>query len=122
MTTTLEIRAPLNSQLQYPGPVLHVGTKSTLQFTVTERDGVTAVDLTGLTVKLQAREDHNDASLLLDLTGSLSDAPNGICTVEIAATDLPDPKELWVELILEDSGGDQVGSVSFWMPVVRGAA
>lgn len=118
---TVEFLAPLNSKRQFPADRLHSETLTTIKFTVTERDQCSAVNLAGHTGKFRAKADFTDDDWIFENDVTVTDAVNGFAEVVLLATDIIDPEEIWAELVLFDGSGDQVGSVSYFLPVTRGA-
>lgn len=120
--TTVAFGAPLNSPRQEPADQLHAATKTTIEFTVTERDQVTAFDITGMTPTFSARVNFSDEEPLFEVEGTVTAGGDGECEVELPASAIPDPVELWAELALVDAYGYQVGAVAYFLPVRRGAS
>ncbi len=112
--------APLNSKRQFPADRLHSETKTTITFQVTERDQCAAVNLVGVTGLFRAKADFTDATWVFENTVIVTDAVNGLATVELSDTDIVDPEELWAELVLTDASLDQFGNVAYFLPVQRG--
>jgi hypothetical protein len=87
---------------------LFLGEDRTLQFTVTDAAGV-VVNITGWTLqwKLEASQ---GGTALVTKTGTVTDGPNGVCTVTLAAADTvgltAGPK--WHVLARTDSGNASV--------------
>ena len=54
------------------------GDTITINWQYTEVDGETAIDLTGATARMQLLDKITDAAQVIDMTGGLTDEPNGI--------------------------------------------
>lgn len=121
MASAFRMKAPLNSRRQFPADKFHVGQTTVVTFEVVERDRIAAVDLTGLAVKLRGKVDPYDDDYLFEIDGSLVKADYGLCKFTIPATAVPDPEEVWAELLLLD-GTEVKGIVAFFLPFLHGAS
>lgn len=86
----------------------HVGTDHDMDFTVTS-DGTTAVDISGATPIPWALRTHpyNPTSTLTK-TGTVTDGPNGILRVSLAAADTPGVGVYYMQAALTLSGKKSV--------------
>ena len=54
------------------------GDTITIDWQYTEVDGVTPIDLTGATAQMQLLNNITDQNQVIDMTGGITDAPNGL--------------------------------------------
>jgi hypothetical protein len=89
-----------------PALKFNVNDQKTLQFQLREADGVTPVDITGLTFTLYARDEAGDTDYTIDpVEATNTDEPNGRFKFDITFPSTASDSLYWIE---RDDGAGNV--------------
>lgn len=101
------VKVDLATQLQgmplsYSQLEVFRGDDTSINFTITQNGA--AFNLTGYTVKYQAKEAIGDSSFVFDKTATITNAAAGQCRVDLSGSDLADAGEYTAQLALTLNG------------------